>query len=140
MDAQQRRRRFALNCRSSVYRVYAQAVADGLSQPVIFALDLRDRLACELALAVTSPEELAHKKTTDTQHDLKPLLVFPLPADEAAALIGARSSKVSDLLRVAATRSRFRLVIVGHGGLTCTCFHKAKKVKATEKHDLGGEA
>jgi|GraSoiStandDraft_46_1057282.scaffolds.fasta_scaffold21077_5 hypothetical protein len=129
MDAKQRRRRFAQNCRSSVYRVHAKALAGGMKNPIVLALDLRDRLACEFALSVMTPEKLAKKIAVDTRNDLAPLLVFPMPSDEAAALVGGRSSKAGELLRGAAARSRFRLVIVGHGGLTCTCFRVAKKVK-----------
>src|SRR5829696_5633100 len=86
MDAKQRRRRFAQNCRSSVYRVHAKALAGGMTNPIVLVLDLRDRLACEFALSVMTPEKLAKKIAVDTRNELAPMLVFPLPSDEAAAL------------------------------------------------------
>jgi hypothetical protein len=130
MDSKQLRRRFAQNCRSSVYRVYSKAIATGVRQPVIIVLDLRDRLACEFALSVMTPEKLAKKINVDTRNELAPLLVYPLSSIDAAALMGARSSKAGDLLRTPVAKSRFRLVIVGHGGMTCTNFRIAKKAKA----------
>jgi hypothetical protein len=138
MDAKQRRRRFAQNCRSSVYRVHAKAMAGGMQRPVIMVLDLRDRLACEFAHSVISPDKLAKKIAADTKNELAPLLVFPLSSDEAAALVGPRSSKAGDLLRSPTVRSRFRLVVVGHGGMTCTNFRMAKKVKPAKQTDDGG--
>jgi hypothetical protein len=132
VDAQQQRRRFAQNSKSSVYRVYAKAIADGVRSPVVLLLDLRDRLACELALSFMTPEALTEKLSTDKRNELAPLLVSPLSAVDAGALIGARSSKAGDLMRKPPVRSRFRLVIVGHGGMTCTSLRippKRKEVK-----------
>src|SRR5689334_22623188 len=43
VDAQELRRKFAQNSKSSVYRVYASAVACGTRSPVVILLDLRDR-------------------------------------------------------------------------------------------------
>jgi len=129
MDSKQLRRRFAQNCRSSIYRVYSQAVATAVRQPVIIVLDLRDRLACEFALSVMTPEKLAKKINVDTHNELAPLLVFPLSSIDAAALMGARSLKAGDLLRTPVAKARFRIVVVGHGGMTCTNFRIAKKAK-----------
>jgi len=138
MDAQQQRRRFAQNSKSSVYRVYSSAVASGTRSPVVILLDLRDRLACELALSSMTPDALANKLSADKRNELAPLLVYPLSSVDAAALIGARSSKAGDLLRKPPARSRFRLVIVGHGGMTCTSLRAPVKRKEVKHLDGRG--
>jgi hypothetical protein len=138
VDAQELRRKFAQNSKSSVYRVYASAVACGTRSPVVILLDLRDRLACEIALASMTPDALANKLSADKSNELMPLLVFPLSSVDAAALIGARSSKAGELLRKPAGRSRFRLIIVGHGGMTCTSLRTPTKKKVVKHLDGRG--
>jgi hypothetical protein len=120
MLSKQKRRRFAQRVRGLVYRTHAAAIESEVSNPVIFVLDLRDRLACELAHSVMSGDRLAEQIESDTLNELKPLLVFALPPAEAASLIADHCKRLGDRLQLVTEKGQFRLVVVGYGGITCT--------------------
>jgi hypothetical protein len=118
MDAKQHRQQFGKHYRTSIYAAHSRGASAGMGNSVVMVLDLRDQLARDLAASMITSEQLA-RKTATSRHTV-PKLVAPMTQADAANLLGTRSRKAAKLVQTPVGTSRFRAVIIGYGGMTCT--------------------
>ena len=118
MDAKQHRQQFGKHYRASIYAAHSRATSSGIGDAVVMVLDLRDQLARDLAASMITGEQLS-RKTSTSRHSV-PKLVAPMSQADAATLLGTRSRKAAKLVQSPVGTARFRAVIIGYGGMTCT--------------------
>jgi hypothetical protein len=122
VDAKRNRQQFGRDCRNSVIAAHHRGMAQGISEPVVVVLDLRDRLASDLARTLQT--NLQFSTSRSNAPDLISV-VEPMSQANATALIAARSAPASKLVKAGIKPAHIRVVIVAFGGMTCTNLRSA---------------
>jgi hypothetical protein len=130
VDAKQNRQQFGRDCRSSVIAAHHRGMVQGISEPVVMVLDLRDRLAKDLARTLQTNLQFSNSRS-NVPSDLASV-VEPMSQADATALIAARSAPAAKLVKSGVKPAHIRVVIVGYGGMTCTNVRSAIAVKGSK--------
>jgi hypothetical protein len=123
VDAKHNRQQFGRDCRNSVIAAHHRGMAQGISEPVVMVLDLRDRLASDLARTLQTNVQFSISRSNAPPDLIS--VVEPMSQANATALIAARSAPAAKLVKTGIKPAHIRVVIVAFGGMTCTNLRSA---------------
>jgi hypothetical protein len=94
------------------------AAVRGIGDATLLLLDLRDDLAQKMAVDFADLSTLRNIVTTAEQDKAAPVLIACATSAKAATIMRGHSKKSNRKFSVRLPANRFRLIVVGSGGIT----------------------
>lgn len=112
------RRQLMNDFQEPMQRAMRDAVAEGLHNTTMLLLDLRDDRAQKLAADVADLTVVRDIVAAAEKNQSAPVLVTCATTEQAAKLMRGRSRKSKSKFAIDLPPNRFRLIVVGSGGIT----------------------
>ena len=101
-----------------VQQAVRDAALQGVTDATMLLLDLRDESAQKMAADVAERETVRNIVSSAEQNESEPNLVAYEPSSQAAALMEGHSRKAKRKFAATLPANRFRMIVVGGGGIT----------------------
>jgi hypothetical protein len=101
-----------------IQHAHRQAIAQGVHDATLLVLDLRDERAQKMAAAVADLNTVRDVAAAAERSMITPVLVAYMTCQRAAVLLKGYSKKAKQKFTIKFPADRFRMVVVGSGGIT----------------------
>ena len=112
------RRQLMNDFRQPVRRAAHNAAVQGMGDATMLLLDLRDDRAQKMAVDFADLSTLRNIVATAEKEKSAPVLIACAPSVKAATIMSGHSKKSKRKFGVRLPANRFRLIVVGSGGIT----------------------
>lgn len=112
------RRQLMNDFHGRLQQAFQDLLAKGLGDATILLLDLRDDRAQKMAADVADMDVVRDLVASAEKDDTVPVLVAGTTSQQAARLMRGRSRKSKSKFAVVLPPARFRIIVVGSGGIT----------------------
>lgn len=112
------RRQMLTDFHQPVQQAVREAASQGVSDATMLLLDLRDDRAQKMAADVADLDSVRNIVAAAEQDHSAPILIAYTPSVQAAVLMREHSRKAKRKFAVPLPANRFRMIVVGNGGIT----------------------
>lgn len=112
------RRQLLTDFYEPVQQAVRDAASNGIADATMLLLDLRDERAQKMAADVADLDTVRNIVSAAEKDQSAPILIASTPSSQAAGLMRGHSRKAKRKFAVELPRNRFRMIVVGNGGIT----------------------